>query len=111
ALKPLLKPEATRARVFREAATLRKRQIDTGTPMPVLDIIRALSAAAPPPKKSGSPKRSGSVQTILSSIGKAVLRIERADRKGIRLTLLHKSGASREDAEKAIREVLDQHWT
>jgi ParB family chromosome partitioning protein len=111
ALKPLLKPEEKRVRVFQEAAMLRKRQIDTGTPMPVLDIIRALSAVAPPPRKSGSPKRSGLVQTISSSKGKAVLRIESADRKGVRLTLLHKSGASREDAEKAIREVLDQHWT
>ncbi|RUN74889.1 ParB/RepB/Spo0J family partition protein [Sphingomonas sp. TF3] len=110
ALKPLLKPEDKRARVFNEAAALGKQQADEGRPMPVLDVIRALTTAAASPKKSGPPKRSGSPQTISSSAGKAVLRIEGADRKGVRLTLLHKSGASREDAEKAMREVLDHHW-
>ncbi|ABQ71568.1 hypothetical protein Swit_4951 (plasmid) [Rhizorhabdus wittichii RW1] len=110
ALKPLLKPEDKRARVFKEAAALGKQQADEGRPMAVLDVIRALTTAAASPKKSGSPKRSGSPQTISSSAGKAVLRIEGADRKGVRLTLLHKSGASREDAEKAMREVLDHHW-
>ncbi|OYY73854.1 MAG: replication protein B, partial [Sphingomonas sp. 28-62-20] len=110
ALKPLLKPEDKRARVFEEAASLGKAQANAGKAMPILDVIRALTAAGDPPKRSGSPKKSGMAQTVSSADGKAVLRIEGADRKGVRLTLLNKGGASREDAEKAIREVLDAHW-
>jgi ParB family transcriptional regulator, chromosome partitioning protein len=110
ALKPLLKPEDKRARVFKEAASLGKAQADAGKAMPILDVIRALTAAGDPPRRSGSPKKSGMAQTVSSAAGKAVLRIEGADRKGVRLTLLTKGGASREDAEKAIREVLDAHW-
>lgn len=110
ALKPLLKPEDKRARVFREAASLARAQAGEGKAMPILDIIRTLTAAADPPRRSGSPKKSGMAQIVTSETGKAVLRIEGADRKGVRLTLLNKGGASREDAEKAIREVLDSHW-
>lgn len=110
ALKPLLKPEDKRAMVFKEAAALGRAQADTGQPMPILDVIRALTAASTPPKRSGSPKKSGLVQTFSSESGKPVLRIDGADRKGIRLVLLNKGGGSREDAEKAIREVLDAHW-
>jgi ParB family transcriptional regulator, chromosome partitioning protein len=111
ALKPLLKPDDKRARVFKEAKALGEAQAKAGKAMPVLDVIRALTLAGDPPKKSGSPKKSGLAQTVSSSTGKAVLRIEGADRKGIRLTLLNKGGATREDAEKAIREVLDLHWS
>lgn len=111
ALKPLLKPEDKRARVFKEAKTLGEAQAKAGEAMLVLDVIRVLTLAGAPPKRSGSPKRSGLAQTVISSSGKAVLRIEGADRKGVRLTLLNKTGATREDAEKAIREVLDLHWS
>lgn len=31
--------------------------------------------------------------------------------EGVRLVLLNKGGASREDAEVAIRAILDQHWS
>lgn len=111
ALKPLLKPDDRRDRVYAEAARLGRAQSAGGAPISVPDVIRALTLAADPPKRSGSPKKSGSLQTISSAAGKEVLRIEGADRKGVRLTLLPKGGASREDAEKAIREVLDQHWS
>ncbi|MEL0212416.1 MAG: ParB/RepB/Spo0J family partition protein [Novosphingobium sp.] len=97
ALKGLLKPEDRKARAYKEAERLS-------------DVIKALTLAADPPKRSGSPKRSGKPETISSSTGKPVLRIDGADRKGIRLTLLSKGGASRQDAEEAIRAVLDQHW-
>lgn len=110
ALKPLLKPEEKRERVFKEAALLGKRQADDGQAMPILDIIKALALAGDPPKRSGSPKKSGSPATVSSAAGKAMLRIEGADRKGIRLTLLPKGGATREEVEQALREVLDQHW-
>ncbi|SEJ80215.1 chromosome partitioning protein, ParB family [Sphingobium sp. AP50] len=110
ALKPLLKPEEKRARVFKEAGLLAKRQADEGQSMPILDVIKALALAGDPPKKSGSPKRSGSPATVSSAAGKAMLRIEGADRKGIRLTLLPRGGATREEVEQALRDVLDQHW-
>ncbi|MBN2974300.1 ParB family chromosome partitioning protein [Sphingomonas leidyi] len=110
ALKGLLKPEDRKARAYKEAARLSEAQAASGEALPVLDVIKALTLAVDPPKRSGSPKRSGKPETISSSTGKPVLRIEGADRKGIRLTLLSKGGASRQDAEEAIRAVLDQHW-
>jgi ParB family chromosome partitioning protein len=73
-------------------------------------VIKALALATDPPKRSGSPKKSG-IETVTNEGGKPILRVEGADKKGIRLTLLSKGGASRAEAEKAIRDVLDQHWT
>ncbi|ATY34916.1 ParB/RepB/Spo0J family partition protein [Sphingomonas psychrotolerans] len=110
ALKALLKPDDRRERAFKEAGRLAKAQEESGHPMPVLDVIKALTVAVDPPKRSGSPKKSGKPETVSNVGGKPVLRIEGADRKGIRLTLLSKGGASRQDAEEAIRAVLDQHW-
>lgn len=110
ALKALLKPEDKRERAFREAARLAELQKETGGTFSVLEVIKALTLATEAPKRSGSPKKSGKPETLSSANGKPVLRIEGVDRKGIRLTLLSKGGASREEAETAIREVLDQHW-
>lgn len=110
ALKALMKPEDRRERAFKEAGRLAKAQEDSGQAMPVLEVIKALTLAVDPPKRSGSPKKSGSATTVSSKGGKPVLRVEGADRKGVRLTLLNKGGASREDAERAIREVLDLYW-
>lgn len=110
ALKALMKPEERRERAFREAERLAGAQQDSGQAMPVLEVIKALALAVDPPKRSGYPKKSGKPETISSAGGKPVLRIEGADRKGIRLTLLSKGGASRKEAEEAIRGVLDQHW-
>lgn len=110
-LKGLLKPDDRRARAFKEAERLAEQQTTSGEPMSVLDVIKALTLATDPPKRSGSPKRSGKPETVSSVGGKPVLRIEGVDRKGIRLTLLSKGGASRQEAEEAIRTLLDQHWT
>lgn len=111
ALKALMKPDDRKARAFAEAKRLKELQETAGRPMPVLDVIKALTVAVDPPKRSGSPKRSGTVETVSSTGGKPVLRIEGADRKGIRLTLLNRGGATRQEAEEAIRAILDQHWT
>ncbi|MBB4860885.1 ParB family chromosome partitioning protein [Novosphingobium chloroacetimidivorans] len=111
ALKGLLKPEDRRARAFKEAERLAKSQAALGEALPVLEVIKALTLATDPPKRSGStPKKSGKAETISTVDGRPVLRIEGADRKGIRLTLLNKGGASRQEAEEAIRAILDQHW-
>lgn len=110
ALKALLKPDDRRNRAFGEARRIAEAQKESGQTLPVLEVIKALALATDPPKRSGSPKKSGMIRTVSSAGGKPVLRIEGADRKGVRLTLLNRGGASREDAEKAIREILDQHW-
>jgi ParB family transcriptional regulator, chromosome partitioning protein len=110
ALKALLKPADRRERAFREAGRLAAEREQTGKTMSVIEVIKALTRAADPPTKSGSPKRSGTPEIIASGTGRPVLRIEGADRKGVRITLLSKGGATREEADEAIRTVLDRHW-
>lgn len=110
ALKGLLKPEDRKARAFAEAGRIAAAR-EAGAPaQSVVDTIKALSLAVDPPKRSGSPKKSGKPETVSTAGGKPVLRVESADRKGIRLTLLNKGGASRQEAEEAIKAILDQHW-
>lgn len=103
-LKALLKPDDRKARAFEAAKRLASEQEQAGQAMPVLDVIKALTVAVDPPKKSGKP------EVVANAQGKPVLRVEGADRKGIRLTLLNRGGASREDAEAALRAILDAHW-
>lgn len=111
ALKALLKPEARKERAFKEAARLASERAQTGLSLSVLEVIKVLSNAVDPPKKSGSPNKSGKAVTVVSSDGRPVLRIEGVDRKGVRIMLLNKAGATRQEAEEAIRAVLDQHWS
>lgn len=110
ALKPFLKAEDTRALLFQKAAALASAQAAAGQAMPVLDLIRALTEAATPSPKTAPRKKPAAAETVTGASGKPVLRIEGTDRKGLRLTLLPKGGATREEAEAAIRELLDQHW-
>jgi ParB family transcriptional regulator, chromosome partitioning protein len=108
AIKPLLKPEDRRQRVFTEAARIAEVQADRTMPVP--DIIRALAMAADPPKRSGSPKKSGKPETIVSEAGKPLLKVETVDRKGLKLTLLPHAGGTRAEAETALKALLDRHW-
>lgn len=110
ALKALLKPEDRRARAYAEAKRLQAEQELNGTALPVLDVIKALTLAVDAPKKSGSPKRSGQPLTVANHEGRPVLRIDGSDRKGVRITLLNRGGASRSDVENALKAVLDEHW-
>lgn len=110
ALKGLLKPEDRKAMAFAEAGRIAEAREAGGPAQSVVDTIKALALAVDPPKRSGSPKKSGKAETVSTAGGKPVLRIEGADRKGIRLTLLNKGGASRQEAEEAIKAILDQHW-
>jgi len=111
ALKGLMKPDDRKGRAFAEAARMAEDRVNGAEPMSAVDVIKALTTAVDPPKKSGSPKRSGKPEIITGASGKPVLRIEGADRKGIRLTLMSRGGASRNEVEEAIRSVLDQHWS
>ncbi|WP_257551706.1 ParB/RepB/Spo0J family partition protein [Sphingopyxis sp. DBS4] len=117
-LKPILKPDDSRARVLAEASRLARARAEgeTNVPVTVPDILRALVAAAAseprrnaaskaPPKKTGSPEG-----VFLSGAGVLLLRVEKKDRKGISVTLFPKSGGSRAEAETAMQKLLDQHW-
>lgn len=113
-LKPLLKPDARRDRVFAAAGALAAERAPNAPVLPAV-VIRQLTEAAdaepPAPKKSGSPKRSGSgTETLHSADGRPLLRIEGHGRKGLSLTLFTKGGGRREEAETALRALLDQHW-
>ena len=110
-LKPLLKPEARRERVLAGAAELAAR-IGEGTPLAPQDVIRRLTAAGEEaPKKSGSPKKSGRAEEIVTTpSGSPVFRIEQRKRKEVRLTLLLSGGASRAEAEAALNALLSAHW-
>jgi len=110
AIKALLKPDDRKARTLQEAARLAALREETGVAMPVLEVIKALALAADPPKKSGSPKKSGLAEVISGPSGKPVIRIKGIDRKGVRMTLMTKGGAKRSEAEAAIKALLDQHW-
>lgn len=108
-LKPLLKPEDRRERVLEAARELRQ---GGGGGLSPQDVIRRLTQAADPPRKSGPPKKSGSApdNLVRTAAGAPVLRIDGRKRKELRLTLLTGGGATRQEAEAALRDVLEQHW-
>lgn len=109
-LKPLLKPDERAARVLAEAAVIAGGGGGAG-PLKPQDVIRRLAAAADPPKASRSPKKSGSDDDLVTTSGGApVLRIVGKKRKEVTLTLLLAGGASRHEAETALRAILDDHW-
>nr|GLK21666.1 hypothetical protein GCM10017606_24930 [Microbacterium terregens] len=111
-IKPLLKPEDRRDRVFAEGrriAEARKRGDDVARAP--ADVVRMLAAAAEAPKKTGSPKKTGKADTTVRTEGGAeVLRLDGHGRTGVTLTLLPKAGATRADAERALGEILDRFW-
>lgn len=116
ALKPLLKPEDRRQRVFAEAKRLSKQSGEGASALPIPDIIRALAAAGDAPKRSGSaqrnssPKKSGYDSVVTSSGGAPLLRIDGKTRKELRITLMLAAGGSRDEAEAALKAVLENHW-
>jgi ParB family chromosome partitioning protein len=110
AIKPLLKPDDRRQRVFSEAARITAEQGGQKSQMAVPDIIRALTRAADAPKKSGAPKRTGQPEIVTSPSGKSLLRIDGKDRKSVKLTLLFNDGGTRDEAEEALKELLQRYW-
>ena len=110
-LKPLLKPEDRGCRVLREAGAISDRKGEGGPALKPQDVIRQLTLAADPPRSAGAPKRTGSAGNVVTtSAGSPVLRIDARKRKEVTLTLLLAGGASRDEAETALRTVLDTHW-
>lgn len=110
-IKPLLRPAERGQRVLERAAEL-SRQAGEGAGLSPPDVIRALARAADAPERSGSaPKRSGKAAAVVTSpSGAPVFRIDERRRKEITLTLLLGGGASRAEAEAALRELLAAHW-
>lgn len=110
-LKPLLKPDDRERRVLAEAAAITKGKGE-GTPRKPQDVIRRLAAAADPPKKSGSPKKSGrtSAEIVSSPTGQPLFRIEAKGKKEVNVTLLLQAGGSRADAERALTDLLARFW-
>lgn len=111
-IKPLLKPEDRKRRVFSEAARIAAaRAASEEVPAAPADVIRLLAAAVEAPKKTGSPKRSGSPKGVVTSVaGKPMVMIERAGRGKLTLTLHFRSGADRAELEAAVSQLLDEHW-
>lgn len=118
ALKPLLKADDARAAVLGEARRIRDARAagEGELPFAAPEVIRALAAAAgrSSPAKAPlakTPKRSGSGVVILrNEAGAPVIRVDAKDRRGLSLTLFHKGGGSRADAEEALKELLNHHW-
>lgn len=109
-LKPLLKPADRAARVLAEAAVLAAEK-GQGRGLKPQDVIRRLTAAADAPKRSAAPKKSGLAGEVVTAAGGApVLRIDGRKRRELSLTLLLGGGGSRDDAETALRALLDAHW-
>lgn len=110
-LKPLLKPDDRERRVLAEAAAITTGRGE-GTPLKPQDVIRRLAAAADPPKKSGSPKKSGQVsaELVSSPTGQPLFRVEPKGKKEVNVTLLLQAGGSRADAERAFTELLARFW-
>jgi ParB family chromosome partitioning protein len=110
-LKPLLKPDDRAKRVLAEAGVIAGGKGE-GASLKPQDVLRRLSAAADPPKRSGSPKKSGKAdpEVITSAEGKPVLRIDAKGRKELSLTLMLQAGATRADAEQAIATLLSSYW-
>jgi ParB family chromosome partitioning protein len=71
-------------------------------------ITRQVTLAADPPEATS--KRSGSIENnATTSAGSPVLRIDARRRRDVTLTPLPCGGASRQEADSALRTVLDIH--
>lgn len=119
ALKPILKPEDTRAAVLAEADRLRRDRAAAkpGVPTAPPDVIRSLAAAAARVGQAGgnpasaAPTKTGSPAVVLrNAAGQPIVQVAGRDRQGLTLRLMLKSGGCRSDAEAALRQLLDQYW-
>jgi len=116
-LKPLLKGDGSRASVMEEARRLKadREAGKEGQPATVPEVLRLLVAVAgrqaEKPKPPKAPKKTGMDESVVrNGGGAALLRVEGKDRKGLSVTLFHKGGGTREEAEKALMDLLDHHW-
>jgi ParB family chromosome partitioning protein len=111
-IKPLLKPEDRKRRVFSEAGRIAAARVaGEAVPNAPSDVIRLLATVADTPKKTGSPKRSGHGPTVVNNVaGKAMVMFERPRRGKLTLTLPLRSGSDRGELDAALARLLDEHW-
>lgn len=119
-LKPILKADDMRGAVLREARRIREARAAGGGQLPgnAPEMIRALIAAAgatvpsrAKARPTKAPTRTGSDPIIVhGASGAPLLRVDAKDRRGMTITLFHKGGGAREEAEVALRDLLDNHW-
>ena len=105
-LKPLLKPEDVERRVLDEAKAI----TEEGAGLAPQDVIRRLTAAAAPKRSGSAKKQAPAPEMVKAASGAPVLRVESRKRKELTVTLLLGGGASREDAEIAIRSFVRANW-
>jgi ParB family chromosome partitioning protein len=117
-LKPLLKFDDVRAATLSEARRIRDARAagEGGLPTAAPEVIRALAAAAARPlptkvRPAKAPKKTGSGEVVVrNGAGTPLIRVDGKDRRGVTLTIFHKGGGTRAEAEDALREILDYHW-
>lgn len=111
-LKPLLKPEDRKNRVLAEAERLSGVHKKTGEGATAQEIIRALALAADAPKKSGKvPSRTqGQVEKIKSQAGRLLLEMRPKGKSAVEMTLHLNAGATRDEVQAALQELLLRHW-
>lgn len=111
-LKPLLKPDERKKRVLTEANRLAAaRTAGEGGSAAPTDVIRLLALAADPPKKSGSPRKSGMpLHVVQAASGKPMVALDRKGRTGLTLSLPARSGATRAELDAAVAAILDEYW-
>lgn len=119
-LKPVLKADDDRARVLTEARRIQGERaaggegLPTNAPETIRALLAVVSSAAKSkdkPKPAKAPKRTGTDSVVVHNAGGlALLRVDGKDRRGVSVTLFHKGGGSRAEAEAALRDLLDNHW-
>src|SRR3546814_11855707 len=101
-------PRATRTDTPLPYTTLFRAEAGKeGQPAAVPEVLRLLVAVegrqAEKPKPPKAPKKTGMDESVVrNGGGAALLRVEGKDRKGLSVTLFHKGGGTREEAEKAL---------
>jgi ParB family chromosome partitioning protein len=113
-----LKSDDVRAATLSEARRIRDARAagEGGLPTAAPEVIRALAAAAARPlptkvRPAKAPKKTGSGEVVVrNGAGTPLIRVDGKDRRGVTLTIFHKGGGTRAEAEDALREILDYHW-
>ena len=111
-LKPVLKAPEMRKRAIAEAVSIAQARTSGGAyPQTAAEVIRSIERAAKPPKRTGTPKKTGKDESVITnSAGKPLFKIDQRSKKGISLTLLPGGGGTMKEAKSALEGLLAAHW-
>ena len=116
-LKPILKGDDSRILVLGEARRLREarargEEVPANAPETIRALVAVTDVKVPTKTKAlRPPKKTGSDEVVLrDTSGTALIRVDGKDRRGVSITIFHRGGGSRADAEAALRDLLDHHW-